>query len=195
MVAGEAQEWPLDLMSERMFLAVALDDESRHAIAAHLETALGDRRLPGKLVRPESWHITLRFLGRTTAEQAERVLGHLDEHLMVQPFRVRLGGLGGFPRERKASVLWMGVTGDLDPLQALATESELAAHRAGFEPEDRPFHPHLTLSRLRPPADVREIVDGVPPAGVPLDVAKVTLFRSILGSGPARYEVVDTVEL
>ncbi len=182
-------------MAERMFLAVALDDESRHAVAAHLGAELGDGRLPGRVVPAQNWHITLRFLGATSPEQADLMLRHLDAHLMVEAFRVRLGGLGGFPRERKASVLWLGVDGDTQPLDELAAECERAAVRAGMEPEGRPFHPHLTLSRIRPPADVRRLIDEVEPAGVPLDVAAVTLYRSVLGDGPARYEVVDTVEL
>ena len=194
-MARNPAERALDLMAERMFLAVALSDECRHAVAAHLDASLGERTLPGRRARPENWHITLRFLGGTTAEQADAILAHLDEHVLVEPFRVRLAGLGGFPRERKASVLWMGTTGDLDPLHALAVECETAAQRAGFEPEGRPFHPHVTLSRIRPPRDVRGLIDLVPATGIPLDVEAVTLYRSILGSGPARYEVVDTVAL
>ncbi len=180
-------------MAERMFLAVALDDESRHAIAAHLTA--GEWRLPGKLVPPDNWHITLRFLGRTATARGEAVLAHLDQHLMVEPFRLRLSDLGGFPRENKASVLWMGLQGDLESLSGLAAECEIAAERAGFEPEGRPFHPHLTLSRIRPPADIRRLIDEVPPAGVALDVTAVTLYRSVLGGGPARYEVVGVVGL
>ena len=182
-------------MADRMFLAVALDDEARHAAAAHLTAALGDRRLPGRIVPPQNWHITLRFLGAASPEQADLILRHLDAHLVVDRFRVRLGALGGFPRERKASVLWMGVDGDTDPLAELAAECERSAVRAGFEPEGRPFHPHLTLSRIRPPTDIRHLIDEIEPAGVHLDVASVTLYRSVLGSGPARYEVVDTVAL
>ena len=182
-------------MADRMFLAVAFDDEVRHAMAAHLNTVMDEGRLPGKIVRPENWHITLRFLGETNAVQAEAIRAHLDQHLMVAPFRMRLAGLGGFPRERKASVLWMGLAGDLEPLSALAEECEAAAVRAGFEPEGRPFHPHVTLSRIRPPYDVRELIDVVPSARIAVDVGVVTLYRSILGAGPAHYEIVDQVAL
>ena len=183
------------MTTERMFLAVALPEEVRHAVAAHLSDELGDRKLPGKPAPPQNWHLTLRFLGATEQTQAEAIVAHLDQHLMVQPFRIRLVGLGGFPRERKASVLWMGVDGDVEALDELAAECERAAVRAGFEPEGRPFHPHLTLSRIRPPTDVRGLVDEVASAGIKFDVEAVTLYRSVLGGGPARYEVVDVVEL
>lgn len=182
-------------MSERMFLAVALDNETRHAIAAHLDNEMGERKLPGKVVRPENWHITLRFLGDTSTMQADVIRAHLDQHLMVAPFRLRLSGLGGFPRERKASVLWMGLAGDLELLNGLAEECETAAVQAGLEPEGRPFHPHVTLSRIRPPLDVRSLIDEMPDAGIRLDVNAVTLYRSKLGNGPVRYENVDQISL
>jgi 2'-5' RNA ligase len=182
-------------MPERMFLAVALDEETRHGLAARLDRALDGRRLPGRSVPVANWHITLRFLGDTSAVQAETILAHLDDHLAVTPFRLRFAGLGGFPRQSRASVLWIGVDGDVESLDAVAVECEAAAERAGFEPEGRPFHGHLTLSRMRPPVDVRDLVDGVAPFGLTMAVTDVTLYRSILGRGPARYEVVDSVEL
>jgi 2'-5' RNA ligase len=182
-------------MPERMFLAVALDDETRHLVSARLDDALDGGRLPGKAVPVDNWHITLRFLGPTTPVQAEQILGHLDEHLAVEPFRVRFSGLGAFPREHKASVLWLGPDGGTAALDMIAAEAESAAQRAGFEPEGRPFHAHLTLSRIRPPVDVRELIDSVEPLRLSLSVNAVTLYRSILGRGPARYEVVDSVTL
>lgn len=195
MVARSAAVGTLDLMAERMFLAVALDDQTRHGLAAGLEEALDGRRLPGKPVPVENWHVTLRFLGSTTTVLAEQILAHLDDHLAVAPFRVRLAGLGGFPRESRASVLRVGLDGDLESLGVIAEECEIAAERAGFEPEGRPFHAHLTLSRIRPPVDIRDLVDEVKPFHLPITVSEVRLYRSTLGRGPARYEVVDSVSL
>jgi 2'-5' RNA ligase len=180
---------------ERLFLAVALDENARHAIAARLEEQLEGRRLPGRAVPPENWHITLRFLGPTTPQQRDQLLASLDQHLAVEPFRISFTGLGAFPREARASVLWMGVAGAVEQLESVAAICETAAVATGFEPEGRPFHAHLTLSRIRPPQDVRPLVDLVEAVGVKLDVAAVTLYRSVLGSGPARYEIVDRVEL
>lgn len=183
------------LDGERLFLAVVLDDNARHAIAAHLDDQLDGRRLPGRPVSPDNWHLTLRFLGPTTAQRRDQVLAYLDEHLVVEAFRISFTDLGAFPRESKASVLWMGVSGAVEQLESTAAICEAAAVAAGYEPEGRPFHAHLTLSRIRPPQDVRPLVDLIEPVGVKLDVDAVTLYRSVLGSGPARYEVVDRVDL
>lgn len=194
---ARAVERPATAVSgdERLFLAVALTTEARHAIAARLEEVLGGDRLPGRPVAVENWHITLRFLGRSTEVQRDAVLRYLDEHLQTTSFRLRFAGLGAFPRPSRASILWVGVAAGADVLTALAAECEAAATHAGFEPEGRPFHPHLTIARMRPPESVRPLTDGEPLA-VPMDVAEVTLYRSHLGGGrPAEYEVVETVSL
>jgi 2'-5' RNA ligase len=180
---------------DRMFLAVELDDTTRHALAAHLEASLDGELLPGRTVRPQNWHLTLRFLGPTSAMQRDRVLAHLDQHLAVDPFRIRFTGLDGFPRESKASVLWIGIAGDIEALDAVAGICEDAAQEAGFEPEGRPFHPHLTVSRIRPPIDIRPLTDRVEPFRVVYDVVAVTLYRSVLGQAPVQYEIVDRVDL
>ena len=182
-------------MSDRLFLAVALDDDTRHAIATYIESSLDGDYMPGRPVLPENWHITLRFLGETSAAQSDQILAHLDQHLMVEPFRIRFGELGGFPKQSKASVLWLGVTGAVESLAAVADECETAAQRAGFEPEGRPFHPHLTLSRIRPPLDIRDMVEQFPAAKIRLDVSEVTLLRSNLNQRPVRYDVVDRISL
>ncbi|MCP4965370.1 MAG: RNA 2',3'-cyclic phosphodiesterase [bacterium] len=185
----------LGLMAERMFLAAALDDNCRHAIATHLEASLAGDYLPGRPVPPENWHITLRFLGPTEAVQRDAIVAHLDQHLLVEPFRIRFTELGGFPKRSRASVLWLGLGGAIESLTAVAAECEAAAEAAGLEPEGRPFHPHMTLSRVRPPSDMRSLIDVVPPAKIALDVGEVTLYRSVLGRGPAGYEVVERVSL
>lgn len=181
-------------MTDRLFLAVALDDDVRHALATRLTEMMDGGFMPGRPVAVENWHITLRFLGDATAVQGEAVLAHLDQHLQAQPFRIRFGALGGFPRASRAAILWAGVVAGADELTALAGECEVAADAAGFGPEDRPFHPHLTLARIRPPENVRHLVDGQS-LGVRMRVGEVTLLRSIMGRGPVRDQVVDTVAL
>ncbi len=180
-------------MTRRLFLAVGLDDDTRHALAAHLDAHL-DELLPGSKVPPENWHVTLRFLGKVDDVQHDRLVTYLDERIDVAPFRLRFGGLGAFPRPRKATVAWIAVDApELEPLAALAEEAAIAV---GCMPEERPFHPHLTLSRIRPPADVSNVVDDLPPFPRSMSVRSVGCFESTLRGGrPARYTEIDTFEL
>lgn len=180
-------------MKDRLFLAVALTDDVAHGLATFLtdETI----RLPGRPSAPANWHVTIRFLGSTTALQRDRVLEFLDEHLAVEPFTIGFGGLGAFARPTKATVLYLRIENGADRLAAMAEIGDTAAQLAGFEPEDRPFHAHVTLSRIRPPMDVRPLVERVPRFPLTMVVDRLTLYRSQLGSEGPSYEVLDEVLL
>lgn len=182
----------------RAFLAVRLDDVTRHALATQIDVALAEGsggRMPGRPVPVPNWHLTLRFLGDVSTPTTERILSHLDQHLVSVPFRLRFDRLGAFPRPRKASVLWLGVSSGAAALAALAAEVEAAVVAAGLPPEDRPFHPHVTLSRIRPPWDITTLLEMAELSSVAMQVEAVTLYRSHLGPGGATYEVLDEVPL
>ncbi len=170
-----------------------MTDELRHGLAAFLEAKAAP--FPGKPVPPANWHLTLRFLGATKEPDRDRVLAFLDQDALTLPFVLGFGALGAFSRPARATVLWMGVRRGAEELAELAGRCEEAAQAAGLEPEDRPFHPHLTLSRIQPRQDVSVLVDRVPSFPLSQEVDRITLFRSLLGTGGARYEVVDEVPL
>ena len=178
----------------RLFVAVPLTDEVRAALAAHIMDAGTDRALPGKPVPPPNWHVTMRFLGPTDEVAYERFLAALTEAEWGRPFTVSFGGLGAFPRPARATVLWLAIERGVDRLERLAALSEQAAQEAGFAPEERPFHAHLTLSRIRPHQDVRPLIERVSPFPMSLPVDRLVVFRSHLGRGGARYEELDSFE-
>ena len=172
----------------RIFIAVPVPEEVRQAVADRISGLA----IPGKLAPPENWHITLRFLGVVDHVSYERFLASLN-HLPVGQFRVRLDGFGAFPRPAKATVVWIGVGSGSEELIALNETAEEAAVAAGLLGEERPFHPHLTLSRVRPPADARHLIDEEIHLGWRCD--RVLVYRSHLGGGPARYEPLETFHL
>jgi 2'-5' RNA ligase len=178
----------------RLFLAIPLTDEARHAIVHHLRSHLA-HPLPGRPVRPELWHLTLRFLGEADEVQADRITREVDAAGRGPGFEVRWGALGAFPRARRANVLWLGVEEGEAEAERLAAAVEEAVQAAGFPPEDRPFRCHLTLSRIRPDQDVSAVLAAVPPLGLAMPVDRVVLYRSRLGPGGPRYEELESFPL
>ncbi len=176
----------------RVFLAVDLDDEVRHGLAAHLGSW---SPLPGSSPPPANWHLTLRFLGKVDEPTYETLLAKLDEAELGPSFSLSFGGLGAFPRAARATVLWLGTDAGSDALGGLAAAIEGAVVEAGFMPEERPFHPHLTLSRIRPPQDVQSLIESVPSFPLRQAVDHITVFESILGRGPAAYVPLEVFEL
>lgn len=166
----------------RVFAAVVPPPETVAALAHHL----GPVDLPGRAVPPANWHVTLRFVGQVDEITYERWLGALSE-IRVEPVRIRLRGLGAFPNRRKATVLWAGV--DAGGLETWAEAVEEACQSAGMAPEERPFRPHLTLSRVRPPADVRPLIERSSEAVVGEWRADSFSVMAAVGS---RYRVYET---
>ena len=179
----------------RLFIGVPLAEEARREIEARLRHALPEG-LPGRPVPAANWHLTLRFLGATRADQLATLREHLRRSAALGPaFQVRFGGLGAFSRPRSARVMWIGVTQGAERLREIAGIAEDAARAAGFAPEEKRFTPHLTLSRIQPPRDVTRALQAAPPLDLEMGVGEVVVFRSHLGGGPARYEAVERFTL
>lgn len=101
-------------------------------------------------VRPESMHLTVRFLGDTPVSRLAALQEVLDEVTAgFSPFTLRLAGLGCFPNMRRPRVIWAGVAGALSDLQTFKQAVDKALVPLGWPAEDRPFRAHLTLGRVK----------------------------------------------
>jgi 2'-5' RNA ligase len=178
----------------RLFVAItppadALDE--LETLAAPLREAWPDFRWAG----PDSWHVTLAFLGEVGDGVLPALRTRLERAAHRHPsLEISIRGAGGFPAVARARVLWAGIHGDQQALAALAASVAAGARRAGAPPPDegRRYRPHLTLARCRDPADVRPLVEVLAGArGVPWMAGEIHLIRSNPGSQP-RYEAAGT---
>jgi 2'-5' RNA ligase len=114
-----------------------------------------------KWVAPASYHVTLKFIGWVRRDAAEAIGDAVVRAVAgsaIAPFAFRTQRLGAFPTAEKASVVWAGIedrTGGLGKLAA-AIDRELEA--LGIARDKRAFHAHVTLGRLRDPADVSQVL-------------------------------------
>jgi len=145
-------------MSERIrtFVAIELPPHVQRGLA-QLQERLRRTRPPVRWVAPDKVHLTLNFLGEIPAEQVTGV-GEATLRVAAQtvPFELEAAGVGIFPNPRRPRVVWVGLAGDLEALQALQADLTKALAALGLPPEDRPFSPHLTLGRVRPQARPEE---------------------------------------
>lgn len=183
----------------RLFVAVPLAEPARQAVASLMAgLAAGPPRL--RWVRPESLHLTLRFLGPTLDDALPGVREAVTEAAArVRPFDVRLGGTGAFPPRGRPRVLWVGVVDGEPGLAALAAALEDALAARGWPRDDRPFRAHLTLARSDGVAGAERIVEAAAEHGRNLVAAwtadRVVLFESLSGGGPARYAPLHSAPL
>ena len=154
------------------------------------------RATGGEAVRwvdPASVHLTLQFLGAVPEDRVEEVRAAVAAAAAGgSPLRLEVAGAIAFPGPRRPRVIGSGVRGDLPGLAALVTDLGRELAPLGYPPEDRPFHPHLTLARVRagvPPRGLGEALAAAaagPPAAWVAD--EVVLVRSHLAPGGSRHE-------
>jgi RNA 2',3'-cyclic 3'-phosphodiesterase len=150
--------------------------------------------------RPESIHLTLKFLGETPGDLVPRLGDRLRGELArASVVALRLSTLGVFPNARGPRVIWVGLAGDLASLGQLQRSVEVAVSPLGFPPERRPFSPHLTLGRVNETASPRSreeigrlVLETSPPPSVEFVVGEVSLMRSELTRGGAIYTRLDS---
>jgi len=128
----------------RIFIGIDLDSEIRGRISRFLEGVQGFAP-DAKWVRPESLHVTLKFIGEQTPEQVEAITERL-RRVDSGAFEVRCAGYGFFPTSKAPRVFWIGIQAG-PQLAALAESIDVAVGELGIPREDRAFSPHLTLAR------------------------------------------------
>ena len=187
----------------RAFIAVELPPPTRDLLAGVVRQ-LADRVDGGvRWTRPESLHLTLRFLGDVDVESVPALSEAVSRCAAAsRPFEVALGGIGGFQRLRAMRVIWMPVVGGLGPLTELYRSLEGELESLGFARERRQFRPHVTLGRVREGAPMpqrRAVADALaaaqPPAAPALPVENVSLIRSVLTPARSEYTRLRTARV
>jgi RNA 2',3'-cyclic 3'-phosphodiesterase len=184
-------------VSARLFAALELPAPVRDALGAFGRTAAGDD-FALRAVRDDALHVTLAFLGHRPLDDmepaAEAVRTAAAPDAGPAPIQLSLGEpLWLAPR--RPHVLTVEVADGTGALFALQERVVAAlADAIGYEPERRRFRPHVTVARVRHGARPR--LGGLPEAPEAAFAGEaVTLYRSYLGGGPARYEAVERVAL
>jgi 2'-5' RNA ligase len=128
----------------RIFIGIDLDPEVRARIARFLE-GVGGFAPDARWVRPESLHITLKFIGEQKPEQVQAITERL-RRVESSAFEIRTAGYGFFPTPKAPRVFWIGISAG-PQLAALAESIDAATAELGIPREDRAYSPHLTLAR------------------------------------------------
>ena len=179
------------MQSLRCFIAIELSTPICEALAEVGQFA-SELLPPGAVrwVKPASIHLTLRFLGDTDPAILPQIGDSLDQiALQFRQFELNLGRLGCFPNVRKPRVIWIGLEGDVDYLEKLQRAVEKGLEPLGWQPERRPYHPHLTIGRVK---DSKRVVEARLPWGEcrstnSFTVAEISLIESDLRPTGAVY--------
>lgn len=174
----------------RLFIAIDLPEQQRR----DLESICCGLPPETRWTPPAQLHLTLRFIGEVEdrlCRQIEDALG--DVHF--NPFILQVKGVGYFPPRSRPKILWAGVEEShaLDQLHGLI---ERGLVRVGITPENRRFHPHLTIARLPPHFSTRMVADYLAMNShfttAPFQVGSFQLYSSLLTRKGAIHQIEKT---
>lgn len=170
----------------RLFVAVETGPE----VAAGVAPLVAELKRRAERLAPLariSWtamervHLTLRFIGEVPPSRAEAIGKALERGVPMLPFPVEVGGLAAFPARGPARVLWVGLSSGVESMVKLESLVSARLAEAGVPPDTRPFHPHVTLARVRDAAGLRiaPLFHGLTDATLgAVQVSSFTLFES-----------------
>jgi 2'-5' RNA ligase len=191
----------------RIFIGIDLDEEVRTKIARFLDGVRGFAP-DVRWVRPESLHLTLKFIGEQKPDRVEAIQERL-RGVQGAAVEIRFAGYGFFPTAKAPRVSWIGIQAGPE-LAELAANIDSAAAELGIPREDRSFSPHLTLARTGSGSPRWRKGDGPSPtfavlekrlaAMSALDFGTMTarefyLYQSQLSPGGAKYTKLERFPL
>jgi 2'-5' RNA ligase len=187
----------------RVFIALELPPPLKRALADVRHRLPAGPARAVRWIPPDGIHLTLRFLGDTDPARVQAIASGLAAAAgQSGRFWLELGMPGTFPPAGAPRVFWIGLRGELKRLASLQGRVEGSLAASGFEPDRRPFHPHLTVGRIGARARTREALDAraaflrlpVEP-GQRFEAKTVTLWRSHLREDGAVYEELASAQL
>jgi 2'-5' RNA ligase len=185
----------------RLFVALDLPEDVRKKLRDLVDTFR--KECPkARWIRPESMHVTLKFIGHVPDEKLDAIMQALEKNFAAEPVDIAFRALGFFPNERRPRVVWCGVQASAN-LPPLVADIEGSLEPVGIARESRPYVPHLTLARIDPEKAARESVEKLVNAAAKMKAtdfgsARATefhLYQSVLKPSGAEYTKVRTFPL
>ncbi len=182
--------------SWRVFCAIEVPATVRSRVMEHiarLRDSVPDAHASWS--RDQSVHLTLKFLGAIPQPRVENLslaAGRAVEGL--SSFNLVVERTGVFPDDGPPRVLWIGVSDPSSRLSELYERLEEECAKKSFPKDARPFHPHLTLARLRKPQGTRALASAhkeMPFEPIEISVAELLVIRSELSSEGSKYTVIS----
>ena len=177
----------------RLFFAVDTPPAVR-AELVRLRDHLRDSRADARWESDDKLHCTLKFLGDTP----DRLVGAICDAVTplvagTGPIEVRYASVGCFPNNRRPRIVWAGMQDSGGHLTGLAQAIDRACGEFGFQREERPFHPHVTLGRVRSLVssdDLLSRIESITFEGPTVMIHEILLVQSTLKPTGSVYTAV-----
>ncbi len=180
----------------RLFVAIELPPEAQKRLAS-LREEIGSGLQNIRWIKPRNLHLTLQFLGYCPEDQVKDITRQLNSAAVnCHPFEFYIAGIGGFPSLKRPRILWAGVSEGAEKILAVQREVEKSLTALGFQPENRSFHSHITVARLKKSEDLRDAAAKIDTERIynkPIKVDSIVLFLSQLTPEGANYSALEKI--
>ncbi|MCA1056845.1 RNA 2',3'-cyclic phosphodiesterase [Rossellomorea aquimaris] len=184
------------MLQPHYFFALSLPSEMKEEIV-ELTAPLKEEDPLRKWVHPEDYHITLAFLGQSSGEGLSNAITLVEQSIKtIGCFTLSLSGFGTFGNREAPRIFWMGVQPS-PRLHQIREKVFEASEEAGFQLDQKPFSPHITIGRKwkGPSSFSKEWLSGFNPENTRLhQIKEVVLYQTHMDRTP-KYEAIHTIQM
>jgi 2'-5' RNA ligase len=181
----------------RAFLSIDIEDRILLSRISQIQKRLDLQSAKMKVVETDNIHFTLRFFGDTPLARLDQMRECLQQ-IKINPFEIKILGVGAFPNRRRPRVIWIGVTDNSQKVVQLKDKVDDRLTEIGYDAENEKFTPHATIARVRSVRDPGQLVHNLENLSEELVgnmiVSSICMKKSTLTpSGPV-YETLWNIE-
>jgi len=147
----------------------------------------------------EKLHATLKFLGPTNEELLPEIVSHIEGVARrYTPLSLKYAGIGCFPNHRAPRIVWIGMEDQKGSVLPLQQDIENVLEPLGFEREERTFHPHVTIGRVRSNKKIGSLLrmmESITFESQPVTIGEIIVVKSDLKPEGSVYTILNTISL
>lgn len=179
---------------DRLFLAIQLSEAAKRAVAdikSQVQAQMQHSRITW--VSDSNFHITLHFLGDVVNEKRNELINRMRRIEFPKSFELKLDRIDAFPNKKRPQTIFVDTTSH-PSVHGLHMRTGKLLAELGFDIDERPWHPHITVGRVRIQSEVLQPEKiHIEPAA--FDVSSFELMKSTLTPNGSRYEAVESIRL
>ncbi len=186
------------MASIRTFIAFDTPEEIKKEMFI-IQAQLKDSHADVKWELESKFHVTIKFLGNVDESKLPNIIRTCQSIIERTPsFDVVYENLGCFPNIKHPRVIWIGCKNENGELLTLKQSLDTALIPLGFEREDRDFHPHITLGRVRTSKGLQNLIPmliNITFERRKASISEILVMKSILRPEGSNYFVLKTIKL
>ncbi len=179
----------------RTFISVPVPNQL-FKIRNYLKSTVKNKKVKLSWIKKENIHLTIKFIGDMPEDDISNINSVIKNIVEITPVMdLTIRGTGCFPKPQRPRILWLGVQGELEPLQKFVLSINEALHPLGYPKEENDFIPHITLSRIKYPQkftpDISELMNYEYP-DINFRIDKIHIMSSELFFNGSVYTILGT---